>query len=345
MWLSERGRTKFDRWILLGVAFLLVFVPSAVRYGIGTDYYSYVDIYAYPEAHERIEPGFSLLNLFLRNIGAPSEVAIAVYALIFTAVAFLALPKEKRWLFHLLFFAGVMLFSYSGIRQAIAVAFTLCAVKEWVWGKQSRAILLMIVAATFHYSALIFLSVAFLSTIPVRDKIKGYVFPHAVLILLITILMHSSAIRLIESALLYVGSDYARYFGGRFDREATLGSGLGLLLYIVFSMFFIYCSSSLININKRYWAVVLLAGAYVITRALAAEVHIFYRLVNVFDAVPVYIAYILYIHGPIRSFNLKRIASILFSLIIVFAFIKQAHTSLNIGSGLGVNPYSSLLTR
>ncbi len=45
VWLSEKGHTYFDRIIILSIAFLIIFLPSAIRYDIGVDYLNYLEIY------------------------------------------------------------------------------------------------------------------------------------------------------------------------------------------------------------------------------------------------------------------------------------------------------------
>ena len=38
-------RYKLDRWVLLCITFLLVFIPPAIRYVIGADYLNYLEIF------------------------------------------------------------------------------------------------------------------------------------------------------------------------------------------------------------------------------------------------------------------------------------------------------------
>ncbi len=116
MWASEKGRTRFDRWFLLGIAFLLVFVPAAIRYDIGTDYVNYLAIYEGTSATKTLEPYkfkeplFYFVNWFYQSIDAHFQWVFATFAFIFTAVAFKAYPKKNAWLLHFLFFFDVVVF-------------------------------------------------------------------------------------------------------------------------------------------------------------------------------------------------------------------------------------------
>lgn len=87
VWLSEKGRTYLDRWVLLFIAFLIIFMPSALRYGIGADYFNYLEIYQNPSLLEfyknKHEYGFYYINKFLRSVDAHFQWSFAVFAFIF----------------------------------------------------------------------------------------------------------------------------------------------------------------------------------------------------------------------------------------------------------------------
>src|SRR5690554_5084354 len=87
VWLSEKMRYKLDRLLVLGVAFLLVFLPSAIRYDIGTDYLNYLEIYKSGSYinYKFTEPAFYFINCFLDSIGVHFQWLFAVLAFIFTA--------------------------------------------------------------------------------------------------------------------------------------------------------------------------------------------------------------------------------------------------------------------
>lgn len=92
VWLSEKCRWSVDRVIFLFVAFLIVFIPSAVRYDVGTDYLSYIAIYENEEGlnkYELTEPAFYFLNRLLRALEVRPQWLIATCAFVYTAVVFL----------------------------------------------------------------------------------------------------------------------------------------------------------------------------------------------------------------------------------------------------------------
>ena len=70
-------RYKLDRWLLLFIGFLIVFIPSAIRYGVGADYFSYVNIYQNLEQYEWMESGLYYVNYLLSSIGAHFQWSFA----------------------------------------------------------------------------------------------------------------------------------------------------------------------------------------------------------------------------------------------------------------------------
>src|SRR5690554_3242357 len=179
VWLSERMHYKLDRWFLLGIAFLLVFVPAAIRYDIGTDYVNYLAIYEGTSATKTLEPYkfkepfFYFVNWFLRSIGAHFQWMFATFAFIFTAVAFKAYPKKNAWLLHFLFFSMLWFFSFNGMRQAVALAWCLLAMFNFFERKYFAFFVLSFIGATFHQSALLITFAGVAALIPLGSIFKS----------------------------------------------------------------------------------------------------------------------------------------------------------------------------
>src|SRR5690554_876203 len=183
VWLSEKMRHKLDRWFLLGIAFLLVFVPAAIRYDIGTDYVNYLAIYEGTSATKTLEPYkfkeplFYFFNWFLRSIGAHFQWMFATFAFIFTAVAFKAYPKKNAWLLHFLFFSMLWFFSFNGMRQAVALSWCLLALFNFFDKRYFWFFLLTIIGSTFHQSALFITAAGMIALIPLNTQLKTRIAP------------------------------------------------------------------------------------------------------------------------------------------------------------------------
>lgn len=183
VWLSEKVRYRLDRWFFLGIAFLLVFVPSAIRFDIGTDYLNYLAIYEGTseaktlEPYKYKEPLFYFINWFLRSVDAHFQWLFAVFAFIFTAVAFKAYPRRNAWLLHFLFFSMLWFFSFNGIRQAIALSWCMLALIGFFEKRYLSFLILTLIGAAFHQSALFVTMAGVASLIPLGHHIKIRIAP------------------------------------------------------------------------------------------------------------------------------------------------------------------------
>lgn len=344
--LSERGRTKFDRWVLLGIAFLLVFIPAAIRYDIGTDFLSYVGIFnnkALLEDYKYKEPAFYFVNWLFGSFGLSAQWAIATFAFLFTAVAFKSYPRKNAWLLHFLFFSMLWLFSLSGMRQAVALSFCMLALfyyfeKRYVWFLALAAL-----GSLFHQSAIIIVFIGGLSLVPLPQYLKESIFPKAFIItilcsyLLIDVIVHYS-----EFFLNLIGlTKYASYFGGRYFIERQSGTGLAALVEIAISIFVLFNAKFLLQENKRYWLVICIVFAYAISVVLAMNIVIFGRAATAFAFIMPVAIFLLF-----RSQYNKKLNQLLIFLFLVFYLMTFAKDSIGIkhpGYDPKLNPYQTII--
>lgn len=160
--------------LLWALAFLVLFIPSALRYGIGTDYTNiqgYVevfDIYANGgTAPDGMDVGFvaliKLIALFTRN---PQWLFVVSSAIIcgFELRACRRLSCNAGLSVALLLAGGLYLESFNIMRQWIAIAIVMNAF-EWVGGERAtrgrrcfwRYAIWVGVAATMHMAALVWI--------------------------------------------------------------------------------------------------------------------------------------------------------------------------------------------
>ncbi|MCF0075129.1 EpsG family protein [Dyadobacter sp. CY261] len=145
----------------------MLFLLSAIRSPkVGTDTSMYVNIFKSVEAYFRdIEPGYSVLMSVTRSIENDSQFFLFITScFIFFPVYFFIIKKSQYPLYSLLLF--VLLFYYyfslSGLRQAIATSILLLSYvslterKYILWGS------LVLGAASFHTTAIMFLPISFL---------------------------------------------------------------------------------------------------------------------------------------------------------------------------------------
>ncbi|MBQ0688803.1 EpsG family protein, partial [Providencia rettgeri] len=271
VWLSEKGKRLLDRWIFLWIAFLIIFIPSAIRYGIGTDFFNYINIYNHINNYEWMEEGFYYINLFLRNLDAPPQWSIVIFSFIFSFIAFLAYPQKNGWVIHFIFMAMLWFFSLNGIRQAIAISFCLLALFKYFNKKILWFFILTGLGSLFHKSALFISLIGILALIPIRQSLKMYLFPWIFIgFITFTFISMSIVTFYIEQILSISGlTKYASYFGSEHFSEREFGSGLGILIKVLFSIYIIINSKSILNLNKNYWCLILLVFIYTLGAILA----------------------------------------------------------------------------
>lgn len=96
LYYSEKLKYRFDRRILILIAWLIIVIPAAIRYNIGVDYRGYVSIYndIVTKNESYVEPGFKLIiTLASYLFNAPEGLFLISSILIYT-VLFLSYPKK-----------------------------------------------------------------------------------------------------------------------------------------------------------------------------------------------------------------------------------------------------------
>ena len=165
LYFSEYDKTPIVRKICLILAFLIVVIPSAIRFEIGADYLSYLNLYeriVSGDIPEKLELGFVLITQILSNLGLSSEWLFIVFAILIHAFSFAAYPKQRKYIFHFFFMLLMYFESFNILRQMLAVTITMYALKIYSLDNSYLKFLLKIMlAGLFHKIVLIFLIIPF----------------------------------------------------------------------------------------------------------------------------------------------------------------------------------------
>lgn len=346
IYLREKGKGKLEYYFFTSLAFLLVFIPSAIRYDIGTDYLSYENIYHKLEYYNEIEPAFYFINTFLKSINASAQWMFATFAFIFTYVFFRAYPRKNAWLFHFVFISILWFFSFNGIRQATALAFSALALLFYFRGFYLKFFLLILVASLFHLSAIFIGIVGLIASLPLSSFLKAKIMPNFFIIgLLTTFFLSTFVIAYIEKFLALLSMEkYASYFqNSNHFIETDFGSGLGILAKVLFVVYFIYSSNVVLSKNKNYWIVVILSFLYGVGIILAGKIVIFSRMGDTFSIALIFSVYLLY------KFDFKNIITKSVVLLFLgFLFISYIKLGFGVETPYGDpkrNPYVSIFSK
>lgn len=327
VWLSEKGKGRLERYFFLGIAFLLVFVPAAIRYDIGTDYMSYLSIYENEwqlESYKFKEPAFYFVNWFLKSIGAHFQWMFATFAFIFTAVAFKAYPRKQAWLLHFLIITMLWFSSFNIIRQDIAVVFCLLAVFNFFEKRYFWFFSLTLIGAMFHQSALFITAAGLAALIPLGIHIKTRIAPIVFIgFIIFTFFSMSIVLVYMEQILNLIGLvKYAGYFSSvKHFIARDFGSGIGVLAKILFAMYIIWNAKAYIRQNKNYWLLIILTFAYAVGVVLANNIIIFGRMADTFVIAPIMAGYLLLQLPKNRQIN--RLVLGCFLVFLALSFIKD----------------------
>lgn len=159
------------------LVFLLLFIPAALRYGIGTDYFSYVRNFNLIShgVVTRLEPGFVAINHLsdFLNLGAQGVFAITAF---FTYLFLLiAVPKKSFFIIIPVYFCMFYAFSYNVIRNALAISIAYCAYHAFSNRKIILSFILVSIASLFHISALLFFPMFLIMLIVKMDKLAAII--------------------------------------------------------------------------------------------------------------------------------------------------------------------------
>ncbi len=165
--LTGKNSTNPKKIIYLSVMFLLMWVLCTFRYGIGNDYFSYIRIFneihtaSWSEALTLgYEPAFTVLTKAITVISFNPEVMYGIYALLILAPVAYAIYRhsDNIWISVTVYLCLTFFYtSLNFIRQSMAVSLLILC---YSFIKQRKIIPVMIfavLAALFHYTALVFI--------------------------------------------------------------------------------------------------------------------------------------------------------------------------------------------
>lgn len=320
-------------WIGRSLLFLVLFVPAAIRSGIGTDYVNYVDIFNSPNfSLMKQEWGFILLNKAIQAMGLSVQWVFVIVSLItYIPVAFFV---RRRWILPitLLFALTCYLPSYSLIRQYAVVAFMLTAISRYLDDNRIGQVYWAILIGFFiHKSSIIYLPFVLLR------KIKLPAWSMLLFLPILFVIFRSGLIDFLFSNSFFLQSDYGVYAYNQFNHETEMGSGLGVLLRMFIPLCYIFTWKQQ---EKHDHLVLYTIVMYMLAYVLAVQIHIFNRLTDAFSFAP-----ILAFGSMWNGFKKKLIlCGLLLLMLINFEKTIIANPSCK-QSGLGITPYETIFSK
>ena len=166
------SRQELVNKICLSAVFVILFIPSALRFNVGNDYYTYVNRFHELSfgGYTEFEPGNALLVRIVYGLTGFEcyELVFAIFAAV-TLFLFLKVLCEQTTdfftAFALFMLQGMYFQTYNTVRYYLALAVAVFSLRFVLRKQYLRFILVIVAAAFFHKSVLIVIPIYLLATI------------------------------------------------------------------------------------------------------------------------------------------------------------------------------------
>lgn len=350
------AKDKFAMSIFRTLCFLTLTIPAVVRYNIGTDYENYKRIILNGFRKDRyalFEIGWTPILSFMDKFNIDIQWFFVFASLVTYICLFYVVERKYFFIAIPIYVCLPYLESYSLVRQAMAVAIFLVAIKCFLENKYFKSILTAVFAVMFHKSVLLLCLILPLS------KLRWKCFSprrNVFLFGIIFILFFVCGITNIVVTKVLSFTPYAGYIYSSFFRKTEMGTGLGLLLRITVCFVLVFISSRKMreNVYKNiyskavsvhsnlYKTVCLFEFCQIVFYLISAEIHIFNRLPNLLS--PFFPIAALCMAKSKSKYRKLGILFMYFAFFILFVATLQSNPSSATG-GLGLTPYQSIFSR
>lgn len=253
--LVMKNPTPVKKTVYLGIMFVLMYLVSIFRYGIGNDYFSYIRIFRQIDSASfsemftlGFEPLFVLLTKLITLVTTVPQEMYGIYAVLILAPVAWAIRKysDNVWLSVVVYLCLTLFYnSLSFIRQSMAASLILLAYGFMKERKIVPVLIFSVCAALLHFTAAAFLPLYLLTLIRPTKKnliIYGSVSVGVLAVCLIMKAAGANPLNLIaEAAEAITGRNYTSYIGQKFFQEGFgpeyLIMPLGLLAIAMIAYF------------------------------------------------------------------------------------------------------------
>lgn len=333
----QRASDKKNELLARTCTFLVMLLPAAIRKGIGTDYEAYVELYRlYAGGTDDHEIGFQMLGQLMNAFHLHYQWFIIILAILCLLPVCYCIPRKYFGEFIVIYFFMTYPAMMSTSRQLVAVSLICCGTVALYHRKGTiRYVACVVCAFLFHYSALILLPFVLLRNIKWTWQ-RIYCLSGLMIFLFQTV----DVINMIFTNELFLESEYGVYAINSYNRDAEIGTGLGVFANVLGPLLFVLSSSKVLRNDRRNGFLLFLSVCFVGGYLLASQIHIFGRLVACFSFVPALLIPLL-----CRTLTPKysKLVYMGFFLIYLVLFERTIQISqITLGSGLGISPYRTI---
>lgn len=261
------------------LSFLVLFLPATFRYGIGTDYFNYVDIfYDIKNGYNTTkEFGWYILNIGVINLKLQYQWIFVISSFI-TYLILLMIPKNDFWITITSYYIIYYTFSFNAIRNAMALSFMILAYFAYEKKKMGMSLFLILCGCLYHISNILFVFV-FLAAhfFKINKKMS-------VLVIFASLLFIDAFFYIIYFLLDFYGIAWIGYFSSaKFGGAAEVSSGLGIF-FRRFLALALYLGCDERQLEKRNFSLIsFLFIGLILFDFMTDVMYIFQRLIFCFN--------------------------------------------------------------
>jgi transmembrane protein EpsG len=184
------------RSVLLLIAFIVPWLAAAIRYDVGSDYFSYIRIYEdiaskgilWALETLRTEPGYALLNWLVFIIFDNKQFVFIITSFFTIGLIFLTIKQHKETanigIAVFIFLVAYYFWMWTVIRIGLSIAIVFYAYRFIINKDILKYTALVLLASFFHYTALIVWPLYFLINSTKTNKMIFYSFFYVVAVVL-----------------------------------------------------------------------------------------------------------------------------------------------------------------
>lgn len=328
---------KIGKVIFIAFTLCIPSILSAIRYGIGTDYFNYVRIFENVNSgiSTRSEPGYVLLNFIVGSLGGNIHhlFFIVSFMTILFVYLFLNTYKEEFSIGLGIFIYLILYYNISLniVRQSLAVVIVLYAFKFIEKRKALKFYLFIGIAMLFHVSAIVILPFYYIYNNLANKSILLKLFIY--IVIFIAIVNYQTFIEFIGINILR--NPYYLHYA----QSEAVDMGIGLFIIyaptVMLGAIF-YNKLNSINSNFKFYYFLLIIG-FILRLLPYFGASSLERIADYFLVSQVWLVPFYY-----RTFNVKNYSVLFSNFLIIFYMIHWFYLVIVLG-GAGTVPYTTIL--
>ena len=326
---------RYEKKWLFVIPFIPLYLLSALRYGIGTDYFhtyypTFQKILSGSQTDNGFEYGFYYINKFVAVYSSDVTWVLAICALfffVFVGISIYQQSDDPVFSIALLFGTGLFQYSLNGVRQAIVIAIWFYCLR-YIEEKRFVPFLIFVITSTlFHYSALILIPLYFLF----QKRFK----PSHIIVVVVGAFAFTTVLK---KFILYIAG-FTRYIN-KFSGSSLLDGDFAWSEFIISVLLLVYLLVlyKKLKCSWKYNFLLLSTALGVVCSILTREIYIIARVSLFFRYLPV-----LYLPSTLKVFKRESKIIVKWGFIALF-FAYMWYMTGYLGKGDSV-PYQSVFDR